>query len=324
MTRPFQPPPPSAPPPRETVGSGPVEGFLRRALDDPETGWSLGSFGALAAIRRDAGEAAAPLAEGRLGFATERGALALALPPRLRPVAYETAFATGWSHAVALCLPEEACVMARRATLTELGPDAGAAREEDRGAILFDLGLSLRAVDACIRTSDAALVARLRGCGGRVPLAPGDWLAAASPHRVFLTRMGRIEVFTPWQAGPGGPHTRIVPEILRAGRTHAATAPIPLGLVPCGALHPPHPARDATGRAIPFDRARHAAFQALLDTWGVPELVAAKRAVEAGGMPPPGPTPRSRYLRAALRAAEVQALYLRGDAPGAPSLRPHG
>ncbi len=86
--------------------------------------------------------------------------------------------------------------------------------------------------------------------------------------------------------GAGGPHARLVPEILRAGRSHAATAPIPPGLVPCGALHPPHPAKDGAGRAIPFVRARHEAFQAILDAWGDPALVAAKRAAEAGRAPP--------------------------------------
>lgn len=318
MTRRIRPPSPPAPP-RE--GMADVEALLRGALADPETGWSLGSFGALAAFRREPSEDAAPLGDGRPGLVTARGALALAPPPDLRPLAYETPFATGWSHAVALCLPEVACAMNGRSVLTELGPDTLAAREEDRAAILFDLGLSLRAVDACIRTADPALIARLRRCGSRAPLGPGDWLAAAGLHRVFLTRIGRIEVFTPWEAGPEGPHTRFAPEILRAGRTHAATAPIPAGLVPCGALHPPHPTRDSSGRAVPFSRARHAAFQALLDLWGEPALVAAKRAAEGGCTPPPGPTVRSRYLRAALRAAEIQAPYLRGDAP---SLRPHG
>ncbi len=297
-----------------------VSALLRAALADPETGWSLGSLGALAAFRRERDEPAEPVADGRLGLVTARGALALAPLPALRPLAYETVFAGGWSQAIALCLPAEACAMAGRAVLTEVGPDGGAAREEDRAAILFDLGLSLRAVDACLRTADPALIARLRGCVGQTPLVAGHWLAGASPHRVFLTRIGRIEVFTPWEAGPVGPHTRFAPEILRAGRTHAATAPIPPGLVPCGGLHPPHPAKDAADRAIPFLRERHAAFQALLDAWGEPALVAAKRAAEAGSAPPPGPVPSRRYLRAALRAAEVQAPYLLGNAL---ALRPH-
>ncbi len=307
---------------------GAVADLLRQALNDPGTSWSLGSFGALATFRRDGDELAVPPADGRWGWVTERGAIALRPDGALRPVAYETAFSGGWNHAVALCLPEGACAMAGRGVVAELSPDAQAARTGDRAAILFDLGLGLRAVDVCVRSADPDLLAILRAACGQTPFAAGPSLltriAAASPHRVFVTRIGRIEVFAPipgpGESTPAGPRTHLLPEILRAGRTHAATAPIPPGLVPCGALHPPHPCKDALGRAMPFSRERHEAFQRLLDAWGDPALVAAKRAAEAGDEPPPGPGPRGRYLRAARRAAEVQAPHLRGDGSGAASL----
>ncbi|MCJ2013109.1 DUF6925 family protein [Methylobacterium sp. J-076] len=306
-------------------GDGAVGSLLRAALGDPEAAWSLGSFGALATFRRDRDEAVAPPEGGRCGAVTGRGAIALAPPPGLRPLAYETAFATGWSHAVALCLPEADCAMAGRGVLTELGPDGGAARGRDRGGILFDLGLGLRAADACIRTADPALLAALRAGVGRALFAAGnplgDLLAAAGPHRVFVTRVGRIEVFGPVaEPDPTAPRTHILPQILRARRTHAATAPIPAGLVPCGALHPPHPCKDALGRTIPFRRVRHDAFQRLLDAFGDPALVAAKRAAEAGRDFSPGPGTNRRYLRAAQRAAAVQAPHLHGADAGAASL----
>ncbi len=82
-----------------------VTTLLREALADPGTAWSLGSFGAIAEFMRDPDEATSPLPDGRMGLSTERGAIALAPSPDLRPVAYETAVATGWNHAVALCLP---------------------------------------------------------------------------------------------------------------------------------------------------------------------------------------------------------------------------
>lgn len=302
-----------------------VAALLRAALEDPETGWSLGSFGALAIFSRNQAEVAVAPDDGRPGWVTPRGAMALSPPAGLHPLAYETAFASGWSHAVALCLAEESCAMAGRSVLTELGPDVGAARDQDRTAILFDLGLGLRAADACLRTADPDLLRLLRAATGRSLLDPGDPLlsraTAAGPHRLILTRLGRIEVFGP-DPSPGGPEAagpraHVLPEILRTGRTHAATAPIPAGLVPCGALHPPHPCRDTLGRPIPFRRERHDAFQHLLDAWGDPALVAAKRAAEAGRGVPPGPGPRARYLRAARRAAEVQAPHLRGEVPGA-------
>ncbi len=308
----------------EIVGeAGGVAGLLAAMLADPEAAWSLGSFGAIAEFVRDPGEAHAPLRDGRLGLATPRGAIALAPGPDLRPFAYETAFSSGWNHAVALCLPEDACAMAGRTVVTELGPDGAAARPEDRAGILFDLGLGLRAVDACVRTGDPETLACLRAGLGRPLFAPGSpvgaSLVASSPHRVFLARIGRIEVFTPIPApggtSPEGPHTHILPKLLQAGRTHAATTPIPPGFVPCGALHPAHPYKDALGRRIPFRRERHDAFQRLLDAWGEPALVATKRAAEAGGEAPPESGQRRRDLQSARRAAEVQAAFLRGETP---------
>lgn len=293
-----------------------VSALLRGALDDPETTWSLGSFGALAEFLRDPDEPIDPLPDARLGLSTARGAIALRPDPDLRPVAYETAFRSGWSHAVALCLPDTTCTMNRRRLVTELGPDAEAARPADRDGLLFDLGLDLLGIDACLRSRDPETIACLRaGCGlplfdARNPIGPR--LVALSPHRVFLARIGRIEVFepipSPGGATPEGPHTHVVPQLLRAGRTHAATAPIPVGLVPVAAIHPPHSCRDLMGRPIPFRRSRHDAFQALLERWGDPELVAVKHGrVEQ----------RGRYGRNARRASEVQAPYLRGDRPDA-------
>ena len=296
-----------------------VEALLREALADPETAWSLGSFGAIAEFMRDPDEDVVPLRDARLGMATRRGAVAVTPLPGLRPVAYETGVASGWNHAVALCLPADACAMSGRAVVTELGPDGAAARGEDRAGILFDLGLGLRAVDACVRAADPEAVACLRAGAGRPVFDPespiGRNLVAMSPHRVFLARVGRVEVYAPIPApggtSPEGPHTHVLPQLLKARRTHAATTPIPAGFVPCAALHPAHPYKDMLGRRVPFLRERHDAFQRLLEAWGDPDLLAAKRAAVPGsGYRPEGP--RSRFIQSARRVAQAQALYLEG------------
>lgn len=295
-----------------------VEFLLRDHLADPACTWSLGAYGAVAAFARDPAESAAFCEGGRIGLATPRGAIALTASPDLVPFAYETGFTGGWSQAVALCLPAQACAMGRRVVLTELGPDEAASRAQDRGAILFDLGLGLRAVDACVRVAAPDLIDRLRAACGRPILAPGTAIGAllmeASPHRVFSARFGRVEVYTPIPPAGGasalGPHTHILPQLLRLGRTHAATAPIPSGLVPCAALHPVHPAKDATGRRAGFDAARHAAFGSLLDAWGDPALTALRRTVLAGGEPDPV-SANSRFARSAIRAAWAQVVAMR-------------
>ncbi|KST56970.1 hypothetical protein AO398_26410 [Methylobacterium sp. GXS13] len=296
---------------------GSVESLLRDHLADPACAWSLGAYGAVAAFSRDPAEPTAFREDGGIGLATQRGAVALTVTPDLVPFAYETGFTGGWSQVVALCLPASACAMSRRTVLAELGPDAAAARAQDRDAILFDLGLGLRAVDACVRVADPGLIDRLRAAAGRPIFAPGNpvgpLLVAASPHRVFLARFGRIEVFTPIPPDGGasapGPHTHILPKLLRLGRTHAATAPIPPGLVPCAALHPAHPAKDASGRRAGFNAARHAAFGRLLDAWGDPALTALRHTVLAGGEPDPALT-NSRFARSAIRAARAQVLAM--------------
>ena len=291
--------------------------LLRAALADPTTAWSLGSFGAIAEFMRDPDEPVLALPDDRLGLATARGAIALTPSSDLRPVAYETAVSSGWNHAIALCLPEATCAMNRRTVVTELGPDRNAARVEDRDGILFDLGLGLLAVDACVRVRDPEAVERLRA-GVGMPLFDhanpiGSHLVAMSPHRVFLARVGRVEVYAPIP-GPGGtspegPHTHVLPKLLRSGRTHAATTPIPAGWVPCAGLHPAHPYKDMMGDRIAFDTDRYEAFQAMLDHWGDPELVAIKR----GGPEAPGGTVSTRHAQGARRVAEAQARYLRGE-----------
>jgi hypothetical protein len=284
-----------------------ADALLRGQIADPDCTWSLGGYGAAARFTWEPGEQAEVLEGASFGLVTARGALVLTAPLTLRPFAYETGFAGGWSQAVALCLPAAACAMGRRSVLTELGPDAAAVRQQDRAALLFDLGLGLEAADACVRTADPDLIGRLRAAGGRSILDPDHpalpALAETGLHTVFVTRLGRIEVYGSG-AGPG-PRSQILPKLVRLRRRHAATAPIPAGLVPCGEFRPAHPVRDLAGPPARFDPARHAAFGRLLDAWGDPALVAVRRAVLAGQDPDPGRT-GGRFVRSAIRAAQAQ------------------
>ena len=238
----------------------------------------------------------------------------------LRPIAFETITTQAWSQRVAFCLPEAQSVMHRRAALTELGPDAQALRAQDRGAILFDLGLGAAQVDCCIRTLSAELIDGLRGYAGRSLFEAGNpamgLILRHSPHRVFVTRAGRAEVYQaiPAHGGvsPEGPHTHVLPKLLAHRRTHAATEPIPAGWVSARILYPAHPLRDGYGRAIPFDAARHTRFQNLLRQFGDPGQVQLKDKI-AAALPPGKSLPQSlpigafrpRRVRIALRQARA-------------------
>src|SRR3954462_4489776 len=260
--------------------------LITEQLADPEAQWSLGTFGAIAEFMRDADEPADILhSEISYAVVTPRGGIRLLAHPELRPITFETVTTQAWSQRVAFCLPEKASAMSQRSALTELGPDHEALRAEDRGAVLFDLGLGALQVDCCIRTADRELAQGLRTHAGRSLFEPGNpamgLILAHSPHRVFITRAGRAEVYQaippPGGKAPEGPHTHVLPKLLAHRRTHAATEPIPRGFVSCAHLYRAHPLRDGYGRARQFDAARYSAFQRLLSRPGDLQHVAPKR-----------------------------------------------
>jgi hypothetical protein len=140
---------------------------------DPETGFSLGTFGTIAEFTRDTGELASfQRSPDSIGTVTARGGLRIDRHPDLRLIASEQPTRDDWSHRLALCLPHAACAMNRRAVLTEIGADAGALRCGDRDAVLFDLGLATLQVDVCIRGADPQVIAALRGAPDGRSLPP--------------------------------------------------------------------------------------------------------------------------------------------------------
>ena len=178
---------------------------------------------------------------------------------------------------------------------------------------MFDLGLGALQADFCVRIGDRNLARRLRELAGRSVFEPGNpamgMILEANPHRVFISRLGRIEAYQPIPPpsgkSPEGPHTHVLPRLLRSGRTHPATEPIPEGWVPCAHLYPPHPARDGLGEVRPFDATRHHAFQQLMAACGDPETFAIKQrvvdAVLAGE--PPSAVAGDRHGRTSIRIA---------------------
>ena len=321
---------------REHTGSahGPQAAVLANVLQqyaaDPAASWGLGTFGAVAEFHRTAEEPVhIDTRDGILQVVTQRGALRLSATEELRAFAYELpgGAAGSWHHAVALCLPAAQTPMHRREILTECGPDQDALRAEDRTAVLFDMGFGTAHVDVCVRTADPQALAALRTAVGLAPLAPGNPLMPRmpqlSPHRVFICRFGRIEVYQripgPGEEPPIGPHTHVLPTLLRHQRSHAATVPIPEGWVPCVHFYPASPLVDALGKPRPFDRTAYEAFQELLRDFGDPALRGLKAQVNDAvrlGQEPEGFTlPASRAERATVRVALRQLTYTDGATP---------
>lgn len=307
-----------------------VTSLIRQELATATTQWNLGTFGAIAEFLRDPGEPV-ELGDrpGRLFAVTDRGGIGFDDLSEVRLFASETAVGSGWSHRVALCLPEAACAMNRRSVLTELEPDAAALRPQDGTGILFDMGLDTLQVDICIRTDDSDLIATLRSVAGRSLFEAGNpamgAIVAKGPHRVFISRAGRCEVYQPIPPADGkspeGPHTHVLPQLLRNGRTHAATEPVPDGWVPFAHLVPAHPLKDGMARPRPWDGAAHERFQELLAATGDPELTALKQrvleAIRSGSEPASFREPANKFARHTLRVT-LRQLRAGPKPPGLP------
>jgi hypothetical protein len=259
--------------------------LLHAQIADPDTQWSLGTFGGIAEFSRDRAEKVR-LTQSATGATavTTRGGIAIELSNDCRPLAFECITRSSWSQRVTLCLPAGGCATNRRTVLTELDVDREALQPEHRGSVLFDLGLGALQADLCVRIDDHNIVARLRSHCGRSVFDPANpamgVVLETNPHRVFISRIGRIEVYQPIPPAsgksPDGPHTHVLPKLLQSRRTHAATEPIPEGWIPCAHLYPGHPVRDA---GHPFDAACHDSFQRIIEHFGLAESLAIKRRV---------------------------------------------
>lgn len=306
-----------------------LDTVLRRYVAEPTASWGLGTYGAVAEFHRTSDEPASIDTGTTLQVITARGALRIDSTQDLRACAYEQPghASESWSHVLTLCLPTASSAMHRRTVLTECGPDHEALRPQDRTAVLFDLGLGTAQVDVCVRTADPEALAQLRAGLGRSLLAPDNLLmqtiARLSPHRVFVCRFARLEVYQRipghGETPPEGPHTHVLPHLLRHQRSHPATAPIPDGWVPCLSVYPANPVYDALGHARSFDRAAYEAFQALLRGFGDPAFVRLKKAVTEAVRTDQTPDgfalPVSRAGRAAVRVALRQLAHTDGQRP---------
>jgi hypothetical protein len=221
----------SAPPLRcSLLEDNPAE-LLRRYLADPLTGWSVGTYGAIAEFQYDSGEPGLQLDLEAMAVRTGRGALAIVSLESVQP--FGLADDTGRLREIAFCSERRG---AQRTTVTELDP------------LTFDVGVAAPHVDMLVRLrpDDAATAAALRAGVGH-PLFAADnpaglAIARASPTRILASPVACIEVHQPIPPpggrSPEGPHTHLLPKFLAQGRTHPPGSPLPEGLY-CGlSLYP--------------------------------------------------------------------------------------
>jgi hypothetical protein len=279
---------------------------------DCRNGWSIGSFGAIGEFVCSGQEPAAiEVSAAKVEIKTARGGIQIAPLVPMRAIAYDTLSADGdgWSHALALCAPQD---QGRQGRIAALGRDAAALQPEQRDAELFDLGVAAGSIRMCVRTHDKGLADALTANAGRELLSNRELLnriLSVQPHRVMLSSAGRIEVYQPIpsadQTSPSGPHTHLLPKLISARRTHSANVPVPRGWQPVLTVHPRSPWHNADNARVPYDEAADSAFAPMLKRFGLPEDKEVRdsitRAVRSGADPAGFPWPATRRGRAAAR-----------------------
>ncbi len=261
-------------------------------LDEAENGWAIGTFGAIGEFIRDKNEKViSNTSSDGTEYYTSRGGIRINhVPESIKVLPYEnlSSNSRSWSHGIAFCLPhEEASINCDNSGLKEYGPDENAIRVSDSEGVLFDMGIGAPHIKVCIRTTDNELIEQLRNAEGSNILEKGNSamhaIVKSSPHRVFISKLGRIEVYQsiPSANGesPEGPHTHVLPKLIKSGRTHAATIPIPDGYVPCLSLFPNHPLMDSLGKERKFIPEAHESFQNILTSYGDQDYVDEKKRI---------------------------------------------
>ncbi len=301
--------------------------FWRPMLEDAGNSWSIGTFGAIAEFHRTTDEALqrhdTPTS---LAITTSKGGLRIDASRDLKIIPFDNLSSDGetWNHSVIFCArfePQAPNV------IMPMGEDHDAIREEDRDALLYDIGVGLGLVRMCVRTRDKALISVLDKTAGQHVFGPAGGeimhaFLAAQPHRITMSPAGRAEVYQkipmPGGESPEGPHTHLLPKLVARNRTHSANSPIPEGLQPVLNLHPKSPWRDGLGKRVPFNREADEAFEAILAKYALPDDRAVRASVEQairdGVMPKEFVWPETRRGRTEARVT-LRRLAARTTSP---------
>lgn len=209
----------------------------------PRFCWSMGAYGAVAELAAPAGGSLAVDLQGeQLEVRAEGGAMRLAAVPGLR--AFALGDGKGPVSRIVLALHRARLRAAPAHAVTSLGADAEAIDPGRRGQMLVDLGLGFANCRFCVRSDDRGLLNAMADQAGqplarsRPPLVPH--LLAASPTRVLVSPVGRIEIDTPILGRrPDGPRTHLLPDLLARQLEIEPGLPLPDAYAPCASLHPP-------------------------------------------------------------------------------------
>lgn len=297
-------------------------------IENPDHGWSIGSFGAIGEFIRDPHEQVHLLRRAeRLEISTARGAMRVERNTALRPIAWDSLSSDGesWRDALAFCVPHQP---GGPRVIQDLGEDTDAIRTKDRSDRLFDLGVGSGAVRMCVRSGDEGLIGVMIANDGRPVLGDSGIMGEvlrAQPHRVVLSPAGRIEIFQsippPDGQSPEGPHSHLLPKLVVKDQPHSANVPLPYGWQSALTVHPASPWRTIRGERRPFDPTVNQVFLPLLRRYSLEEdavtALELHRAIDAGESPEFAAWPDSRRGRTKARI-ELRRRAAAGDPRVAP------
>jgi len=245
-------------------------------INMPSTGWSLGAFGAVAEFNRTEDENCQINLSATGGeVITDKGGLRVDFKRPVNPAPYQMLRRDRlrWLHGLNFCSPDGLSVINKNIGVIEMGSDENALRDQDKSAVLFDLGLAIPHIKCCVRSHDPDIIHFLNnksghsifGANGRVM----NELVKCSPHRVFISRFGRIEVFQAIPEGedektPSGPHSHITETLLKQDRQLSANVSVPNGHRVLLSMYPKNPVADFSGAPEPFDIVAFQEFQKLI------------------------------------------------------------
>ncbi|MDG3006855.1 DUF1289 domain-containing protein [Paludisphaera mucosa] len=177
--------------------------FIAGTLRAGGGAWAFGNFGGASEFRVDPGEDCTRelIGPSRVVARTARAAIRFDVPEPIRVLSRARPGAEPRRGPLVLAVPRGRSRPGARPGLAAFGPDRDAIDGRDRDARLYDLGLPARGAAFCLRTDDPGLIRRLDDCLGLewpdLFSNLGRRIVEASPARVVLGPIGRVEAFAP-------------------------------------------------------------------------------------------------------------------------------
>ena len=177
--------------------------FIGRSLRPGGGAWAFGNLDAAVGFRVEPGDACEPVAVGpaRIEARTPRAAIRFEVPETIRVLSWASRGEDPAARPMAMAVPKPRRGSVPRPGLAALGADRDAIDPADRAGRLYDLGLPRPGFAFCLRTEDPGLIRDLDDCQGlawpELLATIGRRIAEASPARVVVGPIGRVEAFGP-------------------------------------------------------------------------------------------------------------------------------